>query len=126
MATTGPSTATVGVNYNYTLTVSNSGTSPTNGQISVTDNLPAGLNFVNGVGTGWSCSAIGQKVTCITNNSIIAGTNSAITLTVNPVLSGSYTNMASVVVGNDTPKDSGKVITNVDCPTNITPGVLKF
>lgn len=123
---TGPSTATVGVNYNYTLTVSNSGTSPTNGQISVTDNLPAGLNFVSGVGTGWSCSATGQKVTCTTNNSITAGTNSAISLTVNPVLSGNYTNIASVIVGNDTPKDSGPVNTNVGCPTNITPGVLKF
>lgn len=127
IAKAGPAIATVGVNYNYTLTVSNTGTSNTNGQISVSDVLPTGLNFVSGSGTGWSCSAVGQTVTCVTNNSIAVGTNSAITLIVNPVLSGSYNNTASVNGGGTTGTGgSNTVNTNVGCPTNINPGVLRY
>ena len=127
IAKAGPATATVGVNYNYTLTVSNTGTSNTNGQISVTDVLPTGLNFVSGSGTGWSCAAVGQTVTCVSNTSIAVGTNSAITLIVNPVLAGSYTNTASVNGGGTTGLgNSGPVNTNVGCPTNINPGVLRY
>jgi len=32
--------------------------------IVVTDTLPAGLSFVSGTGTGWTCTASGQVVTC--------------------------------------------------------------
>ncbi|PWK17629.1 putative repeat protein (TIGR01451 family) [Arcicella aurantiaca] len=127
MVKAGPTTATVGVNYNYTLTVSNTGTSNTNGQIVVSDVLPTGLNFVSGNGSGWSCSAVGQTVTCITNNAIAVGANSVITLVVNPVLSGNYNNTASVNGGGTTGNtNSNTVNTNVGCPTNINPGVLKY
>lgn len=127
IAKAGPAIATVGVNYNYTLTVSNTGTSNTNGQISMSDVLPSGLNFVSGGGNGWSCSAVGQTVTCVTNNSIAVGTNSAITLIVNPVLAGSYNNTASVNGGGVTGTvNSNTVNTNVGCPTNINPGVLRY
>jgi uncharacterized repeat protein (TIGR01451 family) len=127
IAKAGPATATVGVNYNYTLTVSNTGTSNTNGQISVTDVLPTGLNFVSGSGNGWSCTASNQTVTCVSNTSIAVGTNSAITLIVNPVLAGSYNNTASVNGGGTTGSgNSNTVNTNVGCPTNINPGVLKY
>lgn len=123
----GPTTATVGVNYNYTLTVSNTGTSNTNGQISVSDVLPTGLNFVSGSGNGWSCSAVGQTVTCISNNTIVVGTNSAITLIVNPVLVGNYNNTATVNGGGTVGTiNSNTVNTNVGCPTNINPGILKY
>ena len=30
----------------------------------MTDTLPAGLGFVSGGGSGWSCSATGQTVSC--------------------------------------------------------------
>ena len=123
----GPTIATVGVNYNYTLTVSNTGTSNTNGQISVSDVLPTGLNFVSGSGNGWSCSAVGQTVTCISNNTIVVGTNSAITLIVNPVLVGNYNNTATVNGGGTVGTiNSNTVNTNVGCPTNINPGILKY
>ena len=98
----GPSTGTVGVNYNYTLTVANIGTSATNGQITVTDVLPTGLNFVSAMGSGWSCSASRQTVSCTTNNAIVANANSAITLTVNPVLAGNYNNTFTASGGGTT------------------------
>src|SRR5690349_16040160 len=51
----------------YTLTVSNAGPGATTGTITVTDTLPAGLTFASGTGSGWSCSANGQAVTCMTD-----------------------------------------------------------
>src|SRR5713101_7550310 len=55
---------TVGTNGTYTILVSNVGTNPTSGTITVTDTLPAGLLFISGIGNGWTCSASGQAVTC--------------------------------------------------------------
>lgn len=123
----GPSTGTVGVNYNYTLAVANNGTSTTNGQITVTDVLPTGLNFVSATGSGWSCSASGQSVSCTTNNAIAANSSSSITLTVNPVLAGNYNNTFTASGGGTTgTTTSNTVSTNVGCPTNINPGVLRY
>ena len=75
---------TVGVNGAYTITVSNAaGSGPTTGTITVTDTLPTGLTYVSGTGTGWSCSAVGQAVTCTTAGPLAAGASSnPITLTV--------------------------------------------
>lgn len=123
----GPSTGTVGVNYNYTLTIANIGTSATNGQITVTDVLPTGLNFVSATSNGWSCSASGQTVSCTTNNAIVANANSAITLTVNPVLAGNYNNTFTANGGGTTGTNTSNTVnTNVGCPTNINPGVLRY
>jgi uncharacterized repeat protein (TIGR01451 family) len=56
---------TVGGNNVYTLTVSNlAGNQREDNTVVVTDTLPAGLTFVSGVGTGWTCGASGQTVTC--------------------------------------------------------------
>ena len=75
---------TVGVNGAYTITVSNAaGSGPTTGTITVTDTLPTGLTYVSGTGTGWSCSAVGQAVTCTTAGPLAGGASSnPITLTV--------------------------------------------
>ena len=48
----------------YTLTVSNTGASPTNGPIAVTDSLPSGLSSTGATGAGWSCTPGGQSITC--------------------------------------------------------------
>ena len=58
---------TVGANASYSLQVSN-GTGPgviaVDYPITISDTLPTGMTFVSGTGTGWSCSAVGQVVTC--------------------------------------------------------------
>lgn len=55
----------VGQNGVYTLRVSNgAGRQREDNVVTVTDTLPAGMAFVSGTGTGWSCSASGQVVTC--------------------------------------------------------------
>jgi uncharacterized repeat protein (TIGR01451 family) len=51
----------------YTLTVSNSSAAlieREDNTVTVTDTLPAGLTFNSATGTGWTCSAAGQVVTC--------------------------------------------------------------
>ena len=53
-------------NNSYALVVRNIGNQPSAGVITVTDTLPAGLVFVaaGSGGTGWTCAAAGQVITC--------------------------------------------------------------
>lgn len=56
---------TVGQNGTYTLSVTNAASAgPAASPITVKDTLPPGLTFVTASGTGWSCSANGQEVSC--------------------------------------------------------------
>jgi hypothetical protein len=54
----------VGSTGSYLVQVTNHGPSATSGPISVTTVLPAGLTFVSGSGTGWSCDEELGVVTC--------------------------------------------------------------
>ena len=55
---------TVGVDGVYTIQVSNNGPEMEANPVQVTDTLPAGLTYVSGIGTNWTCNASGQDVTC--------------------------------------------------------------
>ncbi len=56
---------TVGSQHVYTLTVANAaGWQREDNPVVVTDTLPAGLTFVSAAGTGWTCGAASQVVTC--------------------------------------------------------------
>lgn len=93
----------VGQDGTYTITVTNVGTIPTTGTITVTDTLPNGLSFVSGVGTGWSCSAVGQTVTCTNPGPLAPSASSTLTLTVSvgPGAVPSVTNSVTVSTPND-------------------------
>lgn len=68
----------------YLLTVANVGNAPVQGSIIVQDQLGAGLSFVSATGTGWTCSASGQTVTCSYPGPIAVGTVlPPLTITVN-------------------------------------------
>ena len=89
----------------YTLTVSNVGSAPTAGLITVTDPLPAGLTFASATGIGWTCAANGQLVTCTSTTSIGTGaTGNPIALTVNVATSAipSITNVVNATGGGAT------------------------
>ena len=47
----------------YTIETFNAGPDSSTG-VTVTDTLPAGLSFVSAAGSGWTCGAAGQVVTC--------------------------------------------------------------
>jgi uncharacterized repeat protein (TIGR01451 family) len=56
----------MGSNGSYTLRVTNGAVAMDSeiSTVTVTDTLPTGFSYVSGTGTGWSCSAAGQAVTC--------------------------------------------------------------
>ena len=71
------------------------------GIITVTDTLPAGLNYVTASGTGWSCGAAGQVVTCTRPGPYTGGnfTNMpAITLVATATTVGTFSNTATVSI----------------------------
>ncbi|MCL4215331.1 MAG: DUF11 domain-containing protein, partial [Gemmatimonadales bacterium] len=113
---------TVGVNGVYTLTVTNQGRLASSGTVTVTDVLPAGLSFVSGTGTGWSCGAVGQTVTCTNATAIAAsGGTSVITLTVGVAAAAapSVTNSASVAGGGEPAGNTGNNASGPDVTTVI-------
>jgi len=111
---------TVGQNGSYTLSVSNNGPSSEPGGITVTDTLPAGLSYVSATGTGWTCGAVGQDVTCTHVGPLANGASLPdITLTVGVAAAAapSVTNTASVAgtafdnqAGNDSSSDLTTVL----------------
>ena len=86
----------------YTLTVSNNGTDVETGPITITDTLPSGLKLVSTSGSGWSCSSTAGNggttlVTCTRTGQLAAGARAnALTITVTPNTTGTYTNTATV------------------------------
>lgn len=71
------------------------------GIITVTDTLPAGLNYVSASGTGWSCGAAGQVVTCTRPGPYTGGnfTNMpAITLVATATAAGAINNTATISI----------------------------
>ncbi|MBI4786984.1 MAG: DUF11 domain-containing protein [Chloroflexi bacterium] len=93
---------TVGVNGTYTLTVTNLGPSTAAGTILVTDTLPSGLTFVSGTGTGWTCNAIGQTVSCSNPSNLAPSASSTITLVVGVAQGAAPGVTNSVVVSGPT------------------------
>ncbi len=64
-----------GQNSTWLLTVSNNGLDPETGMITLVDNLPAELTFVSAVGTDWTCSNVGQVVTCESQTDLAPGSS---------------------------------------------------
>ena len=115
-------TLSPGGSASYTLVVKNVGQASEPGPLSIVDTLPAGLSFSSGSGTGWSCGASGQTVTC-TRSGALASDATAASLTINVSVgggaSGPLTNSATVSSGgvDDNPYNNLAVDTYV-VPTN--------
>jgi len=100
----------------YTITVTNSGSGPTSGTVTITDTLPTGLTATAISGTGWICTL--GTLTC-TRSDVLAGSSSypAITLTVNVASNAAASVTNTVVVsgggeintGNDSASDATTV-----------------
>ncbi len=92
----------VGTNASYILTITNIGAAATSSALTVIDTLPVGLNFISGIGTGWTCGASGQVVTCTNSDSLARSATTTITISVDVDLSGGLTNIATVSTAGDT------------------------
>lgn len=83
----------------YTLTVTNLGIDSEPGPLTIVDTLPAGLSFASASGSGWTCSAAAQVVTCTRIGAIAASASApSLTIQVNVGVgtSGALTNSATV------------------------------
>ncbi|MBZ0105779.1 MAG: DUF11 domain-containing protein [Sulfuricella denitrificans] len=118
MTRTGP--LIPGTNVSYALNVTNNGPGTLSGSLQVVDTLPAGLSYVSSSGSGWSCSANAQIVTCGWTGTLASGaTAPTLTLVTGVALnaSGTITNTATVtgtvidnVPANNTATNTGNVI----------------
>jgi uncharacterized repeat protein (TIGR01451 family) len=88
----------------FTLTVSNDGSVPTDGTVTVDDDVPADFVPTAASGTGWSCIISGQSVSCTRSDPLGPGASyPPITLDVDvtQAAADSVTNTATVSGGND-------------------------
>jgi uncharacterized repeat protein (TIGR01451 family) len=87
----------------YTLVVRNLGNVPTPATITVTDTLPAGLDFSGAVGAGWTIGASGQVVTATHAAALAPGDSASFMLTVNvdPPAFPAVVNTATVAMAGD-------------------------
>ncbi len=86
----------------YTISVTNNGPDPTVGQVSVTDNLPAGLSATAISGSGWNC--VLATLTCTRSDSLVANASYPpviITVDVAGNAPASVVNSATVTGGGD-------------------------
>ena len=115
----------VGLSNHYTITVSNVGTGTLldePGPITVTDTLPAGLNYVSASGTGWTCSYAGT-LSCTHPGPLAKGASlPPITLTVTAPAVGTVTNTATV--SGSLPDNLILNNTSSDVTTIINPPIL--
>lgn len=84
----------------YLIRVTNTGTQPTSGTVSLTDTLPQGITLVSMTGTGWTCST----ATCTRQDALAPDqTFPQITVTVNVAVDApaSVANSATVSGGGD-------------------------
>jgi uncharacterized repeat protein (TIGR01451 family) len=107
----------------YSITVSNSGSAPSSGTVSVVDILPAALTATAMSGSGWNCTVASQ--TCTRDDALAVNASyPAITLAVNVAVNApsNVTNVAVVSGGgqvftsNDVVSDPTKILST---PTNL-------
>ncbi len=100
-----PDPVNVGSTLTYTIQVQNLGPDPATG-VTVTDQLPKGVDFVSAVATSGQCARKGRKVTCdlgvLNAPTVNYGGPPTVTLSVVPRQVGTISNTASVKgVGKD-------------------------
>ncbi|MDQ2712609.1 MAG: DUF11 domain-containing protein [Acidobacteriota bacterium] len=113
-----PASAAQGATLTYTITTSNAGPSPAT-NVTISDPLPSGSNFVSAAGTGWSCANSSGIVTCSRSSSSAVGALPNITLQVTPSATGTVTNAASITANESDPNSSNNTATTSN---TVTPG----
>ncbi|HEX6834584.1 MAG TPA: DUF11 domain-containing protein [Rudaea sp.] len=94
-----PNPFSVGQPASYTITVTNTGGSPTSANITLADALPTGITLASASGTGWACTGTSNLSCTYSGPALAAAASTSLTLNV--------TVGASAVNGNDSATASG-------------------
>jgi hypothetical protein len=107
----------------YTIKVTNNGTSPTTGNVTVTDTLATGLTFASGAGANWACTAAAQVVTCVYSGPALAATGGTSMLTLNVSVGPNAISSPTVftVANTATVSDPGDTVTTDKSATDPVP-----
>jgi uncharacterized repeat protein (TIGR01451 family) len=107
-------------NVTYTITVTNNGPNDAD-NITVTDTLPTNMTYQSASGSGWSCSHVGQVVTCTRSTIANGATVPVITLVgkVTGATTGTITNTVTVAAVTGDPDTNNNTTTQ---DTQITLG----
>lgn len=110
-----PDPARVGANLTYTIGVENLGPLPATG-VTVTDNLPKGVDLVSATGPAGPCAAQGGKVSCAIGSLNPVGVNyggapAQVTIVVVPRVAGTIRNTATVKGDQKDPVNSNNKAT---------------
>jgi uncharacterized repeat protein (TIGR01451 family) len=105
----------------YTITVSNVGSGPSSGTVSVVDNLPMGLTATAIGGSGWSCDL--PTLTC-TRSDVLAAAPAAyppitVTVDVSATPPAQVINSADVSGGGDVNTDNNHVEDGTTLPVTL-------
>ncbi len=101
----------------YTITVSNGGTAPTSGTVTVTDAIPSGLTGTAATGTGWNCTITSGTMSCTRNDALAGGASyPAITLTVSVA-----TNAPATIANTVTVSGGGSTTGTATDTATVTP-----
>ena len=100
----------------YTISVSNGGTAPTSGTVTVTDVIPSGLAGTAATGAGWTCT-VTTSMTCTRNDALAADSSyPAITLTVSVA-----TNAPATIANTVTVSGGGSTTGTATDTATVTP-----
>lgn len=110
---------TVGQPSDFTLRVHNDGPSSAD-QIVLSDQLPAGLGFVSGTGSGWTCTAdAGQLVSCSLSDPVPAGADSPELVLTTTVGAPAYPGVTNAATASSTdPALAGTAAATDELPVN--------
>ncbi|MGX4640249.1 DUF6701 domain-containing protein [Massilia sp. SYSU DXS3249] len=120
----------VGQNAEYTVTVTNNGPYTEAGPITVSSTLPAGMTYVSGSGSGWTCSANGANGVCTYRGALAPGTSAPpLQVTAAVKTTGEKTSTVTVAgTGDDNPANdsASDTATAIDrtVSTDPTPATL--
>jgi Bacterial Ig domain len=103
MTSTGPTTGTVNTPLTFSTTLTNNGTAPTSGVLTVTTPLASGMTYTSSTGVGWTCGVVSSNVVCTNPNPLAAnGGTSSLGLTFMPTSTGNF-NVAPTTSGGGLP-----------------------
>lgn len=111
LSNTSPNPATQGQPFDYTLTVTNAGPAPTS-DVNLSDQLPDGVRLVQATASQGVCSTGHQFVRCALDT-LAGGHTATVTISVNPIRSGTVYNTASVMGREYDPYEGNNTATAV-------------